>query len=142
PASPRLKSDRAWCQIDLGIALDAAGFPDEALGRTHRATADHEELVRAFPSEVDYRYRLSQCLVILAILQHRAGVPEGGRSIERSLAIREELARDAPNSYSYQRGLAMSALSLSTVCAAAGRARLWPTSRGLSRSWGDFPTSN
>jgi serine/threonine-protein kinase len=123
PANPRLKSDLAWCQVDLGLALEAAGFPEEALRRTHLATADHEELVSAFPSEAQYQYRLSQCLVLLGNLQHRAGAPEAGQSIERSLAIREELARDVPNSYSYQRGLAMSALSLSKVRAAAGQPR-------------------
>jgi serine/threonine-protein kinase len=121
PANPQLKSDLAWCQIDLGNALDGAGFPEEALRWTHRAAADLEELVRAFPSGVKYRSRLAQCLVALGVLQHRAGAPEAGRSIERSLAIREELARDIPNSYPLQNGLAKSALSLSTVRAAAGR---------------------
>jgi tetratricopeptide (TPR) repeat protein/tRNA A-37 threonylcarbamoyl transferase component Bud32 len=121
PASPSLKSDLAWGLIDLGGALDAAGFPDEALRRAYRAAADLEELARVFPSEVDYRYRLAQCLRIIGTVQHRAGAPEAGRSVERSLAIGEELARDFPNSYSFQRGLAHSALSLSTVRAAAGR---------------------
>jgi serine/threonine-protein kinase len=120
PASPRLRSDLAWCQVDLGVALNAAGFPDEALRRTHRAAADLEELVRAFPSEFFHQYRFAQCLVVLGIFQHRAGALEAGRSIERSLAIREELARDFPNYYPIQNGLAISALSLSTVRAAAG----------------------
>jgi hypothetical protein len=41
--------------------------------------------------------------------------------MERSLAIREELARDIPNHYPFQNGLAISVLSLATVRAAGGR---------------------
>jgi hypothetical protein len=84
------------------------------------AVAAHEGLVRADPASAVFRERLASCLEDLAILQRRAGAPGARQSLERSVPIRDALARDDPTSFHYQVALTRSYLLLAIEQAAAG----------------------
>src|SRR5262249_36777800 len=105
PASPERQSALAFCQLQLGKALDAAGRSQEALRRETQALTAFEELVRADPANALYRERLSACLTDLVSLQRRAGAPVARQSYERIVTIQEALARDNPTSFHPQVGL-------------------------------------
>jgi tetratricopeptide (TPR) repeat protein len=143
PTPLRFRTDLAWSHKDLASALDGSGRTAEALRHVAKAVESHEELVRDHPGVTPYRRSLAASLTTQGLMQRGAGVPGSRRSIERSQAICEALAREYPTSSIYQFALVQNTLFLAIEQAAAGRTdEALANIQKAERIAGQFPEVN
>ncbi len=113
PADPQRAAAAAAALLDYGIALDAAGFPDEARARM----AAGEELLAPRVEAGEAGVAAHEAYLKLGdfaarILQRRGGAAEARAAFERSLPRWQALAEAHPDDAAIQEGLGSCAFSL------------------------------